>query len=55
MKFFMDLLKFTTFFLIGNFLFLGRPLNKALIIAIGAYCGPRLIDYVYNQIKSKLN
>jgi len=55
MKFFIDLFKFTIFFLIGNFLFLDIQLSKAILIAIVAYCGPKLLDYVFNKIKSKLN
>ena len=53
LKFFINLLKFTLFFLLCNYLFIGSQFNKALIIAVVSYSGPKLIDYIYLKIKNK--
>lgn len=52
MSFFINLLKFTIFFLFCNYLFIGIELNKALIIAVVSYSGPKLIDFIYLKIKN---
>lgn len=54
MSFFINLLKFTLFFLICNYIFIGIELNKALFIAVVSYSGPKLIDYIYLKIKSNV-
>lgn len=51
-EFFINLLKFTLFFLICNYIFIGIELNKALFVAVVSYSGPKLIDYIYLKIKS---
>jgi len=53
LKFLIDLLKFTIFFLVFNYLFIDIEFNKAIFISVISYSGPKLIDYVCMKIKNK--
>lgn len=51
-EFFYKFIKVYSVFYISELLFIGIEFNKALIIAIISYSGPKLIDYIYFKIKN---